>query len=93
MTRHGVRIYGWTPGFCCCKMCVADDEATTCSAINLDYRNLYHHFESGCLYVKCQAALDAKAVFQHTMQESREAMEKYNMGRDRFLKPSSFCCG
>ena len=67
-------------------MCVADDEAATCSTINMDYRSLYHHFENGCLYMKCRAVLDAKAVFECTMQESGEVTEKYNTGRDRFVK-------
>ncbi len=86
LTRNGVRVYEWTPGFCHCKMCVADDEAATCGTINLDYRSLYHHFENGCLYMKCQAVLDTKADFEQIMLEATEVTEKYNTGRDQFLK-------
>ena len=48
LARNGVRIYEYTPGFCHCKMSVADDLMATCGTINLDYRSLYHHFENGC---------------------------------------------
>ena len=86
LTRNGVRVYEWTPGFCHCKMCVADDEAATCGTINMDYRSLYHHFENGCLYMKCQAVLDTKADLERTMLEATEVTEKYNTGRDQFLR-------
>lgn len=86
LTRCGVRVYEWTPGFCHCKMCVADDEVATCGTINLDFRSLYHHFENGCLYMKCQAVLDTKADFERTMKACTEVTEKYTTGRDRIMK-------
>ena len=86
LTRNGVRVYEWTPGFCHCKMCVVDDEAATCGTINMDYRSLYHHFENGCLYMKCRAVMDTKADFERTMLEATEVTEKYNTGSDQFLK-------
>ena len=85
-TLNGVRVYEWTPGFCHCKMCVVDDEAAVCGTINLDYRSLYHHFENACLYINCQAVLDTKADFERTFSECEEVTEKYNTGRDRFMK-------
>ena len=85
VARNGVRIYEWTPGFCHCKMCVVDDEAATCGTINLDYRSLYHHFENGCLYMKCQAVQDTRADLERTMVECREVTEQYTTGRDQFL--------
>ncbi|MCR5546242.1 MAG: cardiolipin synthase, partial [Lachnospiraceae bacterium] len=60
LTRNGVEVYEWTPGFCHCKMCVSDDVVATCGTINLDYRSLYHHFENGCMYMDCKAVLDTK---------------------------------
>ena len=86
LTRNGVRVYEWTPGFCHCKMCVADDEIATCGTINLDYRSLYHHFENGCLYMKSQAVLDTRADFERTMEECTEVTEQYTTGRSRFLR-------
>lgn len=86
LARNGVRMYEWTPGFCHCKMCVADDEAAVCGTINMDYRSLYHHFENGCLYMKCQAVLDTRRDLERTMEECREVTEQYCHGRDQFLR-------
>ncbi len=77
LVRYGVRIYEYTPGFCHCKMSVADDMAATCGTINLDYRSLYHHFENGCLYADCDAVMDTKRDFEQTMLECREVTDDY----------------
>ena len=77
LVRYGVRIYEYTPGFCHCKMSVADDMLATCGTINLDYRSLYHHFENGCLYADCDAVMDTKHDFEKTMAECREVTDEY----------------
>ena len=77
LVRYGVRIYEYTPGFCHCKMSVADDMAATSGTINLDYRSLYHHFENGCLYADCDAVMDTKRDFEQTMSECREVTDDY----------------
>jgi len=86
LTRNGVRVYEWTPGFCHCKMSVSDDRAATCGTINLDYRSLYHHFENGCLYYNCEAVQDTKKDFEKIMSESEEVTEKYTTGRSSWLR-------
>lgn len=86
LTRNGVRVYEWTPGFCHCKMCVTDDEAATCGTINLDYRSLYHHFENGCLYIGHPAVLETKQDFERTFLQCREVTEEYTTGRGRMLR-------
>ena len=77
LVRYGVRVYEYTPGFCHCKMSVADDTVATCGTINLDYRSLYHHFENGCLYADCGAVMDTKHDFESFMAESREVTDDY----------------
>ena len=77
LVTKGVRVYEYTPGFCHCKMSVADDELATCGTINLDYRSLYHHFENGCLYYGCDAVADTKADFEWMFEQSREVTEDY----------------
>ena len=77
LVRCGVRIYEYTPGFCHCKMSVADDKLATCCTINLDYRSLYHHFENGCLYYSCDAVADTKADFEWMFAQSREVTDEY----------------
>ena len=86
LTRNGVRVYEWTPGFCHCKMCVTDDKAAICGTINMDYRSLYHHFENGCLYLNCQAVLDTRKDFEQTMAQCREVTEQYTSGKNQFLR-------
>lgn len=81
LTRGGVRIFEWSPGFCHCKMSVMDDKAATCGTINLDYRSLYHHFENGCLYMNCDAVLDTKKDFDRILTQCREVTEEYTTGR------------
>ena len=88
LTRYGVRIYEWSPGFCHCKMCITDDIAATCGTINLDYRSLYHHFENGCLYINCQAVQDTRNDFEKILSESREVTQQYISSR-----PSRFYLG
>ena len=86
LTRNGVRIFEFTPGFCHAKMCVSDDLLATCGTINLDYRSLYHHFENGCLYADCQAVMDTKRDFEETFAQCREVTEYYTTGRGSFQR-------
>ena len=77
LVRSGVRVFEYAPGFCHCKMSVADDALATCGTINMDYRSLYHHFENGCLYYGCDAVADTKADFEWMFGQSREVTEQY----------------
>ena len=86
LARNGVRIYEYTPGFCHCKMSVADDLMATCGTINLDYRSLYPHFENGCSLCGGQVPLDIKADFARTMAQCQEVTEEYVTGRGQFLR-------
>ena len=86
LARNGVRIYEWTPGFCHCKMAVADDETATCGTINLDYRSLYHHFENGCLIARSHAVTEIRQDFERTFEESTEVTDKYREIRVLYLR-------
>jgi len=86
LTRNGVRIFEFTPGFCHAKMSIVDDLMATCGTINLDYRSLYHHFENGCLYADCDAVMDTKRDFEETFKQCREVTEYYTSGRGAFLR-------
>lgn len=86
LARNGVRIYEYTPGFCHAKMCTADGVMATCGTINLDYRSLFHHFENGCFFFRCQAVQDIEADFASLFKESREVTEKYVSGRSAGLR-------
>ena len=86
LTRNGVRIYEFTPGFCHAKMCVSDDLVATCGTINMDYRSLYHHFENGCLYACCDAVLRTREDFEATFSQCTEVTQYYTSGRGAFLR-------
>ncbi|MCR5417231.1 MAG: cardiolipin synthase [Pseudobutyrivibrio sp.] len=77
LTRNGVHVYEWKPGFCHCKMSVSDDIVATCGTINLDYRSLYHHFENGCVYMDCNAVIDTKKDFEYIFKQSEDVTVKY----------------
>ena len=86
LVKNGVRIYEYTPGFCHCKMSVADDAVATCGTINLDYRSLYHHFENGCLLFQKQAVYDIRKDFEDMFAQSEEVTEKYRSGLSSHLR-------
>ena len=86
LTRNGVRVYEYTPGFCHAKMCITDDVMAICGTINMDYRSLYHHFENGCLYADCEAVADTKRDFEEMFRVSKDVTEYYANGRGAFLR-------
>ena len=80
LAKSGVRIYEWTPGFCHCKMSVADDKMATCGTINMDYRSLYHHFENGCWFYDPAIAVQIRDDIRSMFAESREVTKEYSEG-------------
>jgi cardiolipin synthase len=86
LARNGVRIYEYTPGFCHCKMSVADDLMATCGTINLDYRSLYHHFENGCWIYDPAVAVSIRKDFESMFAKSREVTEEYRVGKGSVMK-------
>ena len=86
LTRNGVRIFEYTPGFCHAKMSIADDVMATCGTINMDYRSLYHHFENGCLYADCEAVAQTKRDFEEMFRVSNEVTEYYTSGQGAFQR-------
>ena len=54
LTKAGVKIYEYTPGFIHSKMMVCDDNYCVVGSINLDYRSLYLHFECATFLYHCK---------------------------------------
>lgn len=86
LTRNGVKIYEFSPGFCHAKMCVCDDTVATCGTINLDYRSLYHHFENGCVMYYLPAVMDIRRDFESTFAKCDDVTEYYTEGRGAALR-------
>lgn len=54
LTKAGVKIYEYTPGFIHSKMMISDDNYCVVGSINLDYRSLYLHFECATFLYHCK---------------------------------------
>ena len=76
LTKAGVRIYEYTPGFVHAKVFVSDDRVATVGTINLDYRSLYLHFENGTCLIGSGKVLDVKRDVVETLGMSREITAK-----------------
>lgn len=71
LLRAGVRIYEYTPGFIHAKSFLCDDEMAVVGSINMDYRSLYLHFESGVLLMRCRMLQDLKQDYLDTFAVSK----------------------
>lgn len=76
LTKNGVRIYEYTPGFIHAKNFISDDKVGVVGTINLDYRSLYLHFECGTYMYKTDCILDVKADFLNTLERCCEITHK-----------------
>ena len=80
LTREGVRIFEYTPGFCHAKMCVCDNHTAVVGTSNLDFRSLYHHFENNVILYKSsavdQVAADFKAIFPQCRETDANGRKK-----------------
>ena len=69
LTRAGVKLYEYTPGFVHAKVWVSDDRKAVVGTINMDYRSLYHHFECATYLYQSPCIADIKADFQDTLSK------------------------
>lgn len=75
LSKSGVKIYEYTPGFLHAKSFVCDDEIATVGTINMDYRSLFLHFECGVLLYQCEAIKYIKEDVWETIHVSKEIKE------------------
>lgn len=86
LTRQGVRIFEYTPGFCHAKVCICDGAIASVGTSNLDYRSLYHHFENNVLFTLCDAVGQVAADFEALFPQCQEVTEQYRTGRSGILR-------
>lgn len=72
LTKAGVRIFEYVPGFIHAKMMVADDYYAVVGSINLDYRSLYLHFECATFLYHCSEINAIKKDILDTLSVSEE---------------------
>ena len=71
LTKAGVKIYEYTPGFVHAKVFVSDDEKAVVGTINLDYRSLYHHFECATYLFQTGCITQIEDDFESTLAKCR----------------------
>ena len=86
LTRQGVRVFEYTPGFCHAKQCLCDGKIACIGTSNLDYRSLYHHFENNVLLYGCEAVHEIKVDFENLFPQCREVTEHYASSRGGMLR-------
>ncbi|MCR5701418.1 MAG: cardiolipin synthase [Lachnospiraceae bacterium] len=72
LTKAGVKIYEYVPGFIHEKMMIADDKYAVVGSINLDYRSLYLHFECAVYLHRCKVITEIKEDILDTIEVSQE---------------------
>ncbi len=77
LTKAGVKIYEYTPGFIHSKMMIADDNYCVIGSINLDYRSLYLHFECATYIYHADMIQEVKKDILDTLAVSEEITYEY----------------
>lgn len=72
LTKAGVEIYEYTPGFIHAKMYVADGKYAVIGTVNLDYRSLVHHFENGVWLYNSPVIKDIENDIKNTLELSEK---------------------
>ena len=76
LIKGGVKIYKYTPGFIHSKVFLSDDKIATVGSINLDYRSLYLHFESGVYLENINTIKNIKEDIEKTLKRTKEVTLK-----------------
>ena len=71
LTRAGVRIYEYTPGFIHSKVYLADSVQAVVGTVNLDFRSLYLHFEDAVYLCNTAANAQIEEDFVQTFPQCR----------------------
>ena len=72
LTRAGVRIFEYTPGFIHSKVYLADTKQAVVGTVNLDFRSLYLHFEDAVYLYDTTVNAQVQADFEQTLPQCRE---------------------
>lgn len=70
LTRYGVKVYEYTPGFIHGKVTLVDDEQALCGTVNMDFRSYYCNYECGTWLYKTPAIRDIRADFENIFTQS-----------------------
>ncbi len=86
LTRAGVEIYEYLPGFVHAKQFVSDNQKAVVGTINLDYRSLYLHFECAVYLYQTPAVQDILEDFQVTLAKCKKVTLEEIQNERLFVK-------
>ena len=69
LVDNGVKVYLYNKGFIHEKTFISDDRISTVGSVNLDYRSLYHHYETNTFMYKNSAIADIENDFNKTLED------------------------
>ena len=70
LTKKGVKIYEYTPGFIHGKVALADDRSALVGTVNMDFRSYYLHYECGVWVHDVDCIKDIKDDFEEIFKAS-----------------------
>ena len=76
LVDNGVKVYMYNRGFIHAKTFISDDIISTVGTANLDYRSLYHHYETNTLMYKNSAISDVEKDFNETIEQYCSLVKK-----------------
>lgn len=86
LTKNGVKIYEYTPGFVHGKVMVADGKMAIIGTSNLDFRSYYLHFECGALIIDSPILEDIVSDYVETLNKSKEITLEMALQTPLFIK-------
>lgn len=85
LTKYGVHVYTYTPGFNHEKQVVIDDKLAFCGTINFDFRSLVHHYECGVTMYNTSVIKEMISDFKEMESVSKEVSPTYKIGKLQFV--------
>ena len=76
LTKHGIEVYSYTPGFNHAKSFLVDDQIAYVGTTNLDYRSLLHHYECGTIIYNSNTINDIDDYFEKNYSKSKLLKEE-----------------
>lgn len=82
LTKKGIKVYEYTPGFIHGKVTLVDHKHALCGTVNMDFRSYYQNYECGTwLYdTECIPRIlhDFENIFRESRLVTREDLAKTN---------------
>ena len=72
LTKAGVRVYEYTPGFIHSKVYLVDDRYAVAGTVNLDFRSLYLHYENAVYLFEANCVPAIGEDFMNTFAQCEE---------------------